>query len=139
MSDPLISSFVSLPQLNNINQSIDTENKKARRQSKAKSAHREIGENLRKYSLAANSVYRNSDDYNDVSRVRSQINRYKDSISKTKILSKPMNYVDTFYNLGAYSINGKYIGFNSLSECVLLVVNVATCDPKTTDEFRQVD
>jgi hypothetical protein len=77
-------------------------------------------------------------DYDDMSKVRAQINQYKENMAKTIKLSKPINFVDSFYSLTAYGINGKHVKFSSLNECVILVVNIATCDPRTTEELKQV-
>ena len=77
-------------------------------------------------------------DYDDMSKVKAQINQYKENMAKSIKLSKPINFVDSFYSLNGYGINGKHVKFNSLNECVVLVVNIATCDPRTTEELKQV-
>jgi hypothetical protein len=97
----------------------------------------DLNKKNRRLSKAKVEITKNSD-YYDVAKIKSQISQYKENISRTMKLSKPVNLVDSFYSLGAHGVNGRHVNFNLLNECVLLVVNIATCDPKTTDELKQV-
>lgn len=78
-------------------------------------------------------------DFSDTNKIKSQINWYKENYNKKNSIGKPVFYADSFYNLSAQCLNGKFLNFSILSDYVCLVVNVATTDTHTTDEFKQLN